>query len=502
MDLNKLVRPNLIGVSERGGWPLNVYPKECRLIIFAVAFFLMAAGSFSYYPGSAIVLLFFQAVFLLMFLMAWVRPFVDSYFFLALFLFLGFCLKFNVHLFVEYSFVEPVGDFEGDPAHLDQALIGAAVAALGVVVFRGIQFFQYYFNHSNQVVADEVVPGWYLRFPGSVWGALILFFVILYVVNYFFAFFQTGVNSRLALPFGLGAALAWLCYCGAIVAFYLVLGWESARKKDRTWPILWPLCLLGILVSASLLSRATMILLFLSFVVTLIFHKKYLFLKIWNAWRWKALVLPLASLFISLFLVSWLRLNTYNYEYSGVATVQTSGHDSAGQVGRPLPQVGMTPRLMFIEVMRLGVDRWVGLEGMLVFAASDARGLPMLVNILSESPSEGTNSIYQKLSSSPYEFMEEFTYLTLPGAPALLFSSGSLWITFGGMFLLVALLSFFERFTFWASRSRFVTSWVAVLMANAVCQMSFPYLWGVFVVVSFLALCFVALITRNVPGEH
>lgn len=492
------------------GLLLDVYSRGFWLALFSVAFLLLCVGSFFYYPGSALVLLFFQLVFLSMFMLAWTRPFVDSYFFLALFLFLGYCLKFNAHLFIDYPFVEPVGDFDGTPHDWDRALAGAAVAALGVVVFRVLQVSHYCFFASVRPTADQLIPAWYLRFPGVIWAALILFSVALYGANYFFAFFQTGVNPFHALPFGLGAVFAWLCYCGAIIAIYLVLGWESERRKDRTWPIVWSLCLFGILVSVSLLSRATMILFFLSFAVILAFHKKDLFLQLWNAWRWRILVLPVLSLFISLVLVSWFRMNTYHYEPSAVSAVPAPDRSTAVQVmpapdsstagkieSSVLEEASMTPTLMFVEVMRLGIDRWIGLEGMLVFAASDARGLPVLKSILSESPSAGVNSIYQRLSSSPYTLMEDFTYLTLPGAAALLFSSGSLMITFGGMFLLATLLSLFERFTFWASQSRFVTAWVGILMANAVCQMNFPYLWGVFVVESFLALCALAFIIRR-----
>lgn len=499
MDLNKLMGQGFKGVGEGNEWGLlNVYSKAFWLIISTAAFFLLGMSSLLYYPGDIVVLLLFQFVFLLMFLLAWVRPFVCSYFFVALFLFLGFCLKFNAHFIVAYPFVEPIGDFDGTPEVWDQALLGAAAAALGVVIFRGLQLFRYYFHPSLRPIANQVVPSWYLRFPGVVWGVAVLCAVFLYVMNYFFAFFQIGVNSHVALPFGLGAVLAWLCYCGAIIAFYLVLDWESKRREDRTWPMVWSLCLLGILVSVSLLSRATMIFLYLSFVLTLFFYNKHIFFKLWSAWRWRVLVLPVVSLFISLFLVSWLRMNIYDYTSSATAAVPPAKGSIVEQIEPPRSEViGVTPTLMFVEVMRLGVDRWIGLEGMMVFAASEARGLPMLMGILSESPGAGIDSIYQKLSNSPYKFMENFTYLTLPGAPALLFSSGSFIITFAGMFLLTTLLSIFERFTFWASQSRFVTAWVGVLMANAVCQMNFPYLWGVFVVESFLALCALAFILRR-----
>ncbi|TWC34980.1 hypothetical protein FBY03_11125 [Pseudomonas sp. SJZ079] len=448
-------------------------------------------------------LLCFQLVFLLMFVLAWVRPFVYSHFFLILFLFLGFCLKFNAHLFFDYPFVEPVGDFSGSPQEWDRALAGGAAAALGVVVFKFLQLIWYYFYPSVRSAAGQLVPNWYLRFPGFMWVSLILFSVVLYVTNYFFAFYQTGVNSRLVLPFGLGAVFAWLCYCGSIIVFYLMLDWEYFRRKDRTWPLVWSLCLLGVLVSVSLLSRATVVLLFLSFSMVLIFHKKDLLLQLWGSWRWRILVLPVLSLFISLVLVSWFRMNTYHYESSAVSAMPVPERSTASQIEpSPLEGTGMTPTLMFVEVMRLGVDRWIGLEGMLVFAASDARGLPVFKSILSESPGTGINSIFQQLSNSPYKLMKDFTYLTLPGASALLFSSGSLMITFGGMLLLAMFLSLFECFTFWASQSRFVTSWMGVLMANAVCQMSFPYLWGVFVVESFLALCTLAFIIRRPQGEH
>jgi hypothetical protein len=502
MDLNKAMRSSVKGESEvvMSGLLMNVYSKGFWLVVFIVNFFLLCAGSLFYYPGSVLVLLFFQLVFLLMFVLAWVRPFVYAHFFLTFFLFLGFCLKFNAHLFFEYPFVEPVGDFSGSSQEWDRALAGGSAAALGVVVFKLLQLAWCYFYPSVRSTTGRIVPGWYVRFPGFIWISLMLLSVVLYVANYFFAFYQTGVNSRLVLPFGLGAVFAWLCYCGLIIVFYLVLDWEYLRRKDRTWPLVWSLCLLGVLVSVSLLSRATVVLLFLSFSMVLFFHKKNLLLQLWRSWRLRILVMPVLFLSISLVLVSWFRMSTYDYE---VATMEAPAVSAVDQIEPvQLDKEYMTPARMFIEVMRLGVDRWIGLEGMLVFSSSDTRGLPLLKDILSESPGMGINSIYQQLSSSPYKLMEDFTYLTLPGAPALLFSSGSLMITFGGMFFLAMLLSLFEYFAFWASQSRFVTSWLGVLMANAVCQMSFPYLWCVFVVESFLALCALAFIIRRPQGER
>jgi hypothetical protein len=199
------------------GLLLNVYSKGFWLAVFIVNFFLLCAGSLFYYPGSVLVLLFFQLVFLLMFVLAWVRPFGYAHFFLTLFLFLGFCLKFNAHLFFEYPFVEPVGDFSGSSQEWDRALAGGSAAALGVVVFKLLQLAWYYFNPSVRSTTGRIVPGWYVRFPGLIWISLMLLSVVLYVANYFFAFYQTGVNSRLVLPFGLGggvcvALLLWFNY--------------------------------------------------------------------------------------------------------------------------------------------------------------------------------------------------------------------------------------------------------------------------------------------------
>src|SRR5690606_4146313 len=87
---------------------------------------------------------------------------------------------------------------------------------------------------------------------------------------------------------------------------------------------------------------------------------------------------------------------------------------------------------MAYEVGTLFLDRWTGLEGVLVVTGSD-RGTDVLAEILQEDPHRGTESIYQKMAEAHYEPQERFTFLTLAGVIALLATADSWWLIFGGM---------------------------------------------------------------------
>jgi hypothetical protein len=125
---------------------------------------------------------------------------------------------------------------------------------------------------------------------------------------------------------------------------------------------------------------------------------------------------------------------------------------------------------------------------MLAVTGSHERGSALLAAGLRESPLKGVDSIYQRISSSTYSFQPGFTFLTLPGAPAILFYSGSLILVLVGMFFFAGILTFIENFGMRMTGSRFVGSVLGIFMANAVCQMNFPYLWMTFMVETVIAL--------------
>ncbi len=468
------------------------------------------------YPGSVWILAAFHFAFLALVMSAWPRPRTDAYFFLAGFLFLGFWAKFTIHLNFPYPFLEPIGAFDASPHQWDQALSAATVAAVGSALFRIVYLLiaRRRLPYLRQETAANIVPpAWYLRHPGKVWGSTIALALMLYTANYFFAFFQTGVNPLLVLPFGMNAVLAWSSFCGAALVFALLAGWEMTRRPEHFAPLVWSVCLVGIVASVSLASRAISILLFAAYATALGMHFPLVGKKLLASWRWRLPLIMIASLMLGLILVSSFRLNRYLVPEDKVASAGLGQQGKIVAQTAPLPSISRgsapvtpveiptpstrpigtsrsdaTPSEMFKQVMQLSVDRWIGLEGMLAVTGSPERGAVLLAAGLRESPSKGVDSIYQKISSSKYSFQPGFTYLTLPGAPAILFYSGSLILVLVGMFFFAGMLTFIENFGMRMTGNRFVGSVLGIFMANAICQMNFPYLWMIFMVETVIAL--------------
>ena len=480
------------------------------------------------YPGTVWVLVAFHFSFLALVTSAWPRPRTDAYFFLAGFLFLGFWAKFTIHLIFPYPFLEPIGAFDASADQWDLALSAATAAVFGVVLFRTVYLLsaRRRLRYPLQETAENIAPpDWYLSHPGKVWGGTIALALILYTANYFFAFFQTGVNPLLVLPFGINAVLAWSSFCGAALAFALLAGWEMTRRPEYFAPLVWSVCLFGIVASVSLASRAISIFLFAAYATALGMHLPLVGKKLLASWRWRLPLIMMASLIIGLILVSSFRLNRYLVPDNNIASTKPKQQEKILHPTAPLPSIprnsapvapvetltpstrpiGMsrsdaTPSEMFKQVMQLSVDRWIGLEGMLAVTGSSERGAVLLTAGLRESPLKGVDSIYQKISSSKYSFQPGFTYLTLPGAPAILFYSGSLILVLVGMFFFAGILTFIENFGVRMTGSRFVGSVLGIFMANSVCQMNFPYLWMVFVVETVIALGVIGVL-RNWSGH-
>lgn len=429
------------------------------------------------YAGNRWLLVAFHLAFLTMLALAWPRPRIDAYFFLAIFMFLGFWAKYMAHAIIVYPFVEPVGAFTDSPEQWDRVIIVSTVAALGSVCARLLYLFFFRKKGRDNPGYEIFIPQWYLRNPGLYWSIAIVISLGLYFANFHFAFFQTGVNPRLILPYSLNAVFAWTCYCGCALLFALLSGWECQRREGRYAPLVWSVCIVGIISSLSLSSRAITLFLYMAYFVALSMHSKATLLDLFRRWRWRLPALLAVSLLLSLVLVSSYRMNTYK-----IHDENTLMRTNASE--------------MTIQISRSIIDRWIGLEGVMVAASSEELGYPLFFSALGEDPATGVNSIYQKLSHSPYEFLSGFTYLTLAGAPAILFFSGSLVLVFFGMACGALVLLILEYFALKITQSRFLVALLGLFMANAICQMNFPYLWLVFVFETIVAILILGLFLR------
>lgn len=479
---------------------------------------VLAGPTYVSYPGSPWVLSGFHLAFLAMLALAVPRPRTDAYSFLAIFLFLGFWLKFTAHQWIGYGFVEPVGAFAGTAGQWDTALRGSAAAACGVAAWRALQLGWWRRGRpagpgaTLEPMADLAVPSWYAAAPARVWLCLGGLAVLLYAANFRFAFFVTGVDARVVLPLRLGALAAWAVYCGLPMLVMLCADWDYQRRPDRLWPLVAAPSVLGVVMSASMLSRASTIFLYAALGMAGLAHRRFPLRRLWLGRGWLLSAGMALALVASLAVVSVTRLHVYEEpapravaaaaapRAAGTAPAPATPQPPAATAPSPVPptttpppsHLRMTPGLMLRQVLLLTTDRWVGLEGMLALSASDRPGAALLRAGLLENPRSGVHSIYQTLARSPYRFQPGFTYLTLPGLPVVLGYSGAPLVVGAGMFAACAVICLIGGLARRLTRSTLLSAWLGLLLANAICQMSFPYLTFVFV-----GLCTVALLALH-----
>ena len=182
------------------------------------------AAAATRHPAALPPLLLFDVSFVLMLSLVLPQPRRYGYTFFAVFLFLGFWAKFNLHTLTGHDYSEPIGAFDGSGSGWDEALLVSAFGALGVSVARLVQLA---IASRRQRAVEEIVdppsskaPGWYETQRRLLWVGTVCAAVLLNVTNVFFDWFQIGVDANIDLPLYGNVAMGWTMKLG------FALGWR------------------------------------------------------------------------------------------------------------------------------------------------------------------------------------------------------------------------------------------------------------------------------------
>ena len=124
------------------------------------------------------------------------------------------------------------------------------------------------------------------------------------------------------------------------------------------------------------------------------------------------------------------------------------------------------------RLMNLAVDRWVGVEGIMVAVGHPEKSLELFKELLFEKPSIGHVTAYQFIAMSHYAEMDanKYQFNSLPGVAGFLYLSGSLWVVFLGAGFLALILAASERLIQRVSENPFLCAMSGIWMANMVVQ--------------------------------
>ncbi len=360
--------------------------------------------------------------------------------FVAIFLWLGFWLKFSVRTaFLGGNFWEPVGAFDGSAIALDRGLLVASFGMLGVLIATMVRrrFFQY--RPAQGPARDEAVELFYRQHRTTIVVCFVLLVVGVSASNLLLGIYQRGMQPQTVLPWGLGGVYKWLLQFGLASFAAVIVRYELQVRENGTWLVLAVPLFEAFLSNISLLSRG------------MVLNASAIAVGIWCLFNFRgrqltplritvALIAFLVLFASSVFVVNYIRSNEV-YGGGGGRTVDRA-------------QAMTTP---------LFIDRWVGIEGVLAVTSSEKRGWVIWGEAWQERYQNGALSLYDReFIDSPYRNpeldMRRHHFVSLPGAIAFFYYPGSLSLLVGCVAVFVWLGSAIEWLAYSFSGKNLVLS--------------------------------------------
>ena len=214
---------------------------------------LFFAGGLITYPGSAATYAVFTLIFMLTLASSFYGKFSYSYFFLVIFIWLGFWLKLTVHSIFDYTYVEPTGIFDGSSSSWDEVLWVAVAAGIGVMAGR-LAYARLVQSSSSEETSTVAAPAWYPELRNWAWAITLLIVIAIAAANAFYGIQQIGLVPRTVLPWPSNAVIAWMTSIGSAMGVSTLVWWDIVSKRKFSismYAILMEACL----STVSLLSR-------------------------------------------------------------------------------------------------------------------------------------------------------------------------------------------------------------------------------------------------------
>ena len=388
-------------------------------ILFLIFSLIIFCKTISVYEGSFYIYCFFTIISYVLIFFGFRKNAIFFDTFIGIFLWLGFWFKFSIKIsFMNGLFPEPTGSFDFSPGSYDTALLVSSVGITGLIVASIIRE-RIFFCYPIKIYDNK--NSWLSLFYSNN-RKFILFFVLILIIiigftNIYFGFYQKGSISSTKLPFIFSSLYKWLLLFGLASFSAIILNFEYLKEKKISF-LIATLSIFEVFISnVSLLSRG-MILNFSALGYGIIIFSRRFKYKLGITFFIKTGILFFILFLISLSFVKEMRhyrFNDIKNEYS----------------------INLKP-ISSNYLMRLTVDRWVGLEGVMAVTGYQNKGWGLLALAWNEKYSESQMSFYDRtIITSPYinTDQEKHHFLTIPGIIAFFFYSNSYIFLFSCMFL-------------------------------------------------------------------
>ena len=394
--------------------------------------------------------------------------------FMSAFFILGCWFKIIAHHILNYPYIEPTGNFSGsifewESYYFTAGLIGGAliIAKLIALLIAAMQKKQVI--HEINAVAVKTHE----------WISIVLLAAVFYIINNKFAFFVTGVNTRITLPFSLNAPLAFMALIGFAVVSSVYLARDVVARQYVDMRGVFAILLVSTIASVSMASRAAVVM----HVVPMLIAATYVQATI----RSRAISLKPFILFGTVLLSVLVSVSVYriNVFFEGRVVEEDIFMSYA------------------LQSSMLAVDRWIGAEAIMVAISEPSRSVELLEELFRENPASGVNAIYQVVSGGKYKFLDGFTFLTLPGYFGVLGLSGSSLVIFSGVLLLALAGMTYEVFIYKILFGQVIcVALISAAVANSITQMSFPWLLVPFIIQMTALVIILRFLNRGNFGQR
>ncbi len=387
------------------------------LCFFGLSVCLLTVLALKEYPGQGWIYLIFAVVSNALLYSGFRKNAIFFDTFIGIFLWLGFWFKLTFRVaFMDGQFSQAVGHFDGSGHAFDHALL---VTICAISAFLAVSFLRekFVFNYPKKLnrVPHQGLFQFYLNYRKPVLFGFVLLFIFVALTNSYFGIYQRGSIPRTILPFGIGGIYKWLLLFGLASFSALILHYEFFLKKRTSYMVAILALLESFSSSLSLLSRG-MVLSAGALAYGVIRSWKINSLK--SSFRFWVVTF---SIFIILFSCSVLLVN----HMRSITSLGSLKIESLGKVDSSN------------KIVRLVLDRWVGIEGVLAISSYPDLGWDLWREAWGEEYSNNKTSFYDmRLITSPYRNtdMMKHHYVSLPGIIAFCFYPGSFLFLFGSMF--------------------------------------------------------------------
>lgn len=432
-----------------------IYKKPIYLsFLFLLVNTLLCVIVITEVSANAFAYFIFTASFNLLLVSAFYKNQSYFYTFISVMFWLGFWLKFNVHFFFNYDFVEPVGYFIESSGAWNEVFLLSSAGAISLFLSKMV-FNRIFINADLNIEFNKkcFVPNWYERYRARLWSVIIFSIVVSALLNTHYSFQQIGIVAK-TIIWPVNALIFLLTSTGFVLAIITLIGWDIKNNKSPLFGF-YVLLLEAFFSTISILSRGVYV--FHSIPVYYgVVKSKLALRKVKRVQKTNVLFyifIFLIGFMVALPVVNSLRDVEYSINYADKELIISSKS--------------------LQNLLSFSVDRWIGLEGTMALVGYSEKNFSLLFDATVEKGAIGKSSLYQYIANSHYKDMDlnKFQFATLPGPVAFFYFSGEVWFVFWGLIVLFFLMMLFETWVHQLLGNPLLTSYFSFTLAVSVSQM-------------------------------